>query len=311
MSLVKNTSKSKSSLLKLVLPEYHSKIKGNWKGTSIKTLIFTELYLKNKYDNILHTIPFLMLQLDTVHFFGNPTKHYSLIMDNFNKNMIEIIKPNKDYIKSFFQKTEKRYTFYPVILTVSYNGIAQESEYHSVFFLYDKIYDKVELFNSLNDDLTPFKSDIKIFFTALYGSKIKIIYPNKKLQTIGDLYFDKCTQNDLNFTTTGFCLIWTFWYLEMILSNPKMTTAQVYQKTIKLLNTHPDIVCKIPIGYANFINEATKELDLDFSGNTIKIIRKKDKYKYQIPKKLILLLGLAGALFYTLNQLLFKKIKKI
>jgi hypothetical protein len=41
MSLVKskNTSKNKSSLLKLVDPRYHSKIKGNWKGTGIKNSV--------------------------------------------------------------------------------------------------------------------------------------------------------------------------------------------------------------------------------------------------------------------------------
>jgi hypothetical protein len=308
---VNTLSRNKSISLKLVEQKYSSKNKGHWDGSSFKRIIFTELYLQNKYDTILHTTPFLNLNLITSYNQGNPAEYHSFILDISNTGFILLNKQNINYIKSLFIQTNKRYTFYPVSLSVSYNGMQQEYGSHSAFFLYDKKFNKVELFDSMRENIGFFKPDIKLFFNSLYGSKIKIIYPNKKLQTIAELYLQKCSKYNLNYTTKGFCVVWTLWYLEMILSNPKMTTDKVYQKTINLLNIEPDIICKIPDGYAHFINETTKNYELSFVNDTLKIILKKDKVKYIIPKKLILLLGVAGALFYTLNRLLFKKSKKI
>jgi hypothetical protein len=299
-------SKVGSTSLKLIEKSYKSDIKGEWDGSFFKKIIFTQIYLEKKYSNLLHTIPWVNIRLDTLSYHTKKDKFnvhladwdklYAFKINNKEINLID------KYIK-LYKETDKRYTYYPISTVSFYQDKQQDYGGHSLFFLYDKKFNKVKLFDSIRTELTNFKNDIKIFFNKIYGNNIKIIYPNKSYQTISELYEIKCENKVYNYTAEGFCIIWSLWYLEMILTNTQLSFNKISHKTLKLLNSKSDKICKIAIGYAQFIDNITKNYELVHDKNSISIILIKEKTKYQIPKILIGILGITGAILYIIKKI--------
>jgi hypothetical protein len=318
-------SKVGSTSLKLIEKSYKSDIKGEWGNTNIKQIIFTQLYLEKKYSKLLHTVPWLKLSLDTLEYnygFGvnsSSSRYYEVKDDEHKVHLAdwnikynyEVDKENISEITHFikiYKDTDKRYTFYPAGTYLYRDDIIKEG--HSIFFLYDKKYNQVEMFDSIRSDTWHFRKNIKLFFTKIYGNNVKIIYPDSKIQTIGELYEIKCENKVYNYTAIGFCVIWSLWYLEMILTNPKLNFDQLKNKTIKLLKTDKDKVCKIPIGYAQFIDKLTEKYDIKYNGKSSKIILKNNGNRINIPKVLIGILGTIGAILYIIKKF-NNKTKKI
>jgi hypothetical protein len=297
------------SNLKLPTPKkYNSQIKGEWIGYPHTELIYNQIYITQKYQNILHILPFIELGIGETNFYDKKRLFQFGIRDWNKMKFLELNKTNlnelDDYIK-LYKNTSKRYTFYPI--TQQYTNEENERFSHSLFFLYDKKFNQIELFNSVKDDFNPYKSMIKILFTKIYGKNIKIIYPNNKCRNLGSLHIEKCDKFHPNYLSEGYCVIWTLWYLEVILKNPTLTNKQIQEKVIKTLKYGKDNICKIAISYADFINEITKKFELKITNNKVTIIIRKTTYI--IPKVLITLLGITGAIFYILKKfsIQFKK----
>ena len=72
---------------KLKLPtvkKYNSQIKGKWQGNPHTFLIFTKLYIQEKYKNILHVLPFIHLYIDEYEYFNKKSK-FSFGIKDWNK----------------------------------------------------------------------------------------------------------------------------------------------------------------------------------------------------------------------------------
>lgn len=291
--------------------KYNSKIKGEWIGYPHTKLIYNQIYITEKYKNILHMLPFIELGIAEINF-HNKKRLFQFGIRDWNKMKFLEINKNKldelnDYIK-LYKDTSKRYTFYPI--TQQYTNEEKEQFSHSLFCLYDKKFNQIELFNSVKDDFTNYKSMIKILFTKIYGENIRIIYPNNKCRNLDSLHIEKCENFHPKYLSEGYCVIWTLWYLEVILKNPNLTNKQIQEKVIKNLKQGKDNnICKIAISYANFINELTKKFELKLINNKVTIIIKKTNTKHIIPKVLIMLLGLTGSVLYILKKfkIIFKK----
>lgn len=299
------------SNLKLPTPKkYNSQIKGEWIGHTYKRFIFNELYIQKNYHNILHMLPFIRLNISETSFYNKKSLFQFGIADWNKEKFLEVNKNYLDELNEYiklYKNTNKRYTFYPI--TQEYINEEQERFSHSLFFLYDKKFNQIELFNSVKDDFTPYKSKIKKLFTKIYGKNIKIIYPNNKCRNLTSLHIEKCENFHSNYLSEGYCVIWTLWYLEVILKNPNLTNKQIQEKVIKNLKDDKDTICKIAISYADFIDETTKKFELKLTNNKLTIVIKKTNIRYIIPQVLITLLGVTGAILYILKKfkIIFKK----
>jgi hypothetical protein len=298
----------KSEKLKLVEKSYDSEIKGEWDGSSHKKMIFTELYLEKKYSSLLHTVPWLNLRFEEINDTRKSDYEYKIHIQDWNKGIMYQIdrKMSSNDIKSFiklYQNTNKRYTYYPISTVDILNG-EEEQGGHSLFCLYDKKYNQIELFDSVREDLRGFEKDYIYFFTKVYGKDVKITFPDYKIPTISEVYLKKCSKKMYNYTAYGFCIVWTVWYLEIILNNTNLNFKQINTKTIKELSKRNDKVCKIPVGYAHFIDNTTKNYELGWERGFLKIVSKRTKTKYIIPKVLIGLLGITGAILFVFNRIL-------
>lgn len=293
----------KSSSIKLIEKPFKSKEKGSFQSrTAQYKLIFLELYLAKKFTNLLYYLPFIELGLldDQIQ---NKIK-FGII--DYNKDVLYISEKNefnpnvfKDYFKEY-KDTKKRFTLFVVQQqTISNKCI----DYHSIVFLYDKKYNELELFDSSNQNFQKFKSFIKKFFTAIYGDKLKIFYPYFQ-KPFGIIEDDKC--NDFLYTSSGFCVAWSLWYIEYRLTNVNKSRNIVLKNAIKEFKKG-DKICRVIRGYAMFIDKFVKyyKLDVNKYKGVVKIIDTRTNKKYNIPLKMISLLGLTAAILYMIKKLNF------
>jgi hypothetical protein len=300
--------KTKSSRIDLAEKPFESKIRGNWEGTPGNALLFTELYLKKYYDDLIHSpLPYSLILMKyhpsistTKHLLGivNESRHNRFYnwKDEVYKDLFEI------YFKSI-QNTNKRFTVMNSrIIDVAFDGA---TDGHSIIFLYDKKYNELEIFDSINTDYTPYKKNINNFFKSLYGSKVKIIYPGACVN-IGRTYMEKCiwpkNAPSYLYTSDGFCVVWSLWYLELRFRNLTKTRDQIIAQAVRSLRQGPERICKFIRGYSQFVEKIIKDFRIHRDGKDIVVIVKKDKY-FPVPRMLIEKFGIWGASLYYVKSL--------
>jgi len=293
---------NKSKSIDLVEKSYRKSLKGFWNGTPEIDFLFTELYINKHYNNTLHYLPYLNLNI--VHNHTNNTYQFNIF--DYNKWKIYNKKDKKEfeqYIK-LYKDTDKRFTYFPI---TELNKYANITEGHGIFFIYDNLLNQLELFDPNAGNFHYYKNFFKKFFTKIYGKKIKFIYPDQFCPFFGELHFDKCKNKKYKFKTDGFCAVWCLWYLELRLKNENLKRNEVISKALNKLKKD-NRICKLIRGYAQFIQEITKNFELILD-NGIYIITLKKKTNYIIPQVLITLLGVSGAVIFIIKKLnLFKKI---
>lgn len=294
---------------------------GLFNANSLHNMIYTILIL-NKYDNLcipfqyafndciintklnmynLYTMGIDNLVYDTVniynHYFYEISPYLILWKD---KNVNYINKNFGFYIKKCLGNEKVRFIFMKLTLVPSNNNT------HANIIIYDKVNNKLERFEPYG--LIPYVDsyDLDIFIEDV-GKK----WINKKLSYIKSKNIGlQVISDDSNYDVKklgdpgGFCLAWTYWFLEMRITNPDMDIDEIIRDTIG------DIVkMNVTDGsrmFINFIRNYANDLDkekneflidagidekniynLDFSnGDNDKIINKLRGEFWEIIKKL-------------------------
>ena len=291
----------KYSSIKLIEKTFNSKEKGSFqRSTGHDELIFLELYLVKKFKHLLHYLPFTELVMldDRIHnkiLFGTISYNNGLV-NLFGKNDLNI-DVYKEYFK-IYKDTKKRFTLFIVWQKIKFDTY---DDHHSILFLYDNKFNELELFDSSKQNLNKFKPLIKDFFTEIYGNKLKIIYPYFH-KPFGKLSYDKC--KNFLFSSDGFCVSWSLWYIEYRLTNINKTRNIVLKNAIKQFNKG-DKICRVIRGYAMFIDKFLEyyKLDLNEYRGYAKIIDIRTNKKYIISLKIISLFGLTASILYIIKKL--------
>ena len=294
---------NKSKSIDLVEKPYDKKLKGFWNGFLNTQFLFTELYINKHYSKLLHYLPYL--ELNIVHNTDINTYNFNII--DYNIPMSYNKKNNKkefEYYIKLYKNTDKRFTYFPIDQKIT--AFDQIERSHAIFFIYDKLLNQLELFDPNADNFHYYKNFFKKFFTKIYGKKIKIIYPDLHCPFFGELHLEKCNDKKYKFKSDGFCVAWNLWYLELRLKNEKLTRNEVITKALNLLKKD-NRICKLIRGYSHFIQDITNNFEILFK-NGIYIISIKKKTNYIIPKILITLLGVSGAILFIIKKMnLFNK----
>ena len=317
----------KSTSIDLVEKDFDSKLKGQWCGGSNQTeTLFTELYLKKHYNSILHFVPHIDLlfkeniQLNKIKYcFGIIDYETNIIWNDDEEDYNKII---KKYSK-LFRNTKKRFTFIPVdkYKVVYYNGVRNIKDGHSQLYLYDKKLNIVEYFNSDYDFDSGYSKSVTKFFIELYGEKIKIV--NYWTFPVARIHYANCNDINYNFTSPGYCSIWTLWYIDIRLKNNEIPLQVLVQKIENKLKNNGTLICKLIIGYAQFVKNIIKNhsIETDRNGKLViiqkEIVKKSttplyiskkksttlNRRRYIIPTVLISFGLIAKAIMYAIKKL--------
>ena len=300
-------NKKKSISIDLVEKKFNSKLKGEYSEPISSELIFTKLYINKHYKKILHYLPYIELSLDSIEKESDTDFSHEIFIIDYNKNYLyNKKKDKKEFVQytKLFKNTNKRFTYFPVMQNTFYlDGVR---DIHSIFFIYDKLINQVELFDSNAEDFYFYKTIFNKFFRNIYGKKIKIIYPESHCPFFSELQVINCPDINYIYNSTGYCSVWSLWYLELRLKNKDLSRDQVISKSLTLFKKGDQRICKLIRGYAQFIQEITNKFDLKIENEKIFIIIKESKkksVKYMIPKTLIAILGLTGTLIYLIKKL--------
>lgn len=310
---MKSSSKTKS--FDLINYPFDSKLKGEWGGELVNYFKFIEVYIQKKYKDIVHYLPFIELGLSETCTLNNKGDKYIYdkkfeIMD-FNRFIGYDISTHEpeilviiNKIKERYKNTKKRFTFYTVgqaefdCENIRRNG-------HSMLFLYDTQDNTVELFNSIQDDFYSYKNKISNFFKDIYGKNVKIIYPTKLMCQLAKIFNLKCPETQFLYKSKGYCVIFTFWYLELRLTNKNLDRNQVIQKAINLFkHKYNQQICKTVMGYAQFIQKTVQNYTI-LTGRNGEFIMVVNKNKIIIPAVLLGILGISGSILFILKKLKF------
>lgn len=298
-----------SKSIDFIEKKFDSKIKRKWWCTAPLEFLFIELYIKKKYNKLLHYIPYTSINIIQTERKSNVSSNEFNIINYELSKKYNIKKDKKEFEKYYnsFRNTSKRFTFFQV--TQTWIESNDETYNHALFFLYDKLLNQVELFDSQEQDYYYFRNFFNKFFKKIYGNKIKIIYPDF-IFFFQDLENIKCKNKKYFSESDGFCSAWSLWYLEIRLKNENLSRQQINDKIYEIfIKDKNDRICKLIRGYSQFINKITDDFNLIRENNKIKIIikNKKTTNKYIIPKTLISLLGISGAILFIMKKLnLFK-----
>jgi hypothetical protein len=229
-----------------------------------------QYYIEKKYSKLIHTIPFVDILFKKADNLGS-----LILQDRYNYKRIFITTPKNTKINSkiknyidIYKNTTKRYTFYPITSFTAFNR--NENDKHSLFIIYDKKFNQIELFDSGYDNLEPFKSQVKLFFKEIYGNEITLIYQDHTKTSIGEIFSKNCDDKKNNYTSTsGFCVIFTLWQLETILQNSKFKLEQIRIKIYKMLNKLN--ICSIIFGYSQFVDNFVIDYEPIFTKKGLRI----------------------------------------
>jgi len=321
----------KSTSIDLVEKDFDSKLKGQWCGGSNQTeTLFTELYLKKHYSDILHFVQHIELNFQEQRLKKNSKYYFGLI--DHEKKKVYGFKGIKKYYP-LYRNTKKRFTFFPVYKQVFIieNGKQISIKNHSQLFLYDRKLNIVEYFNSDYRYDYEYSKSVKKFFIKLYGVKIKIV--NYWKYPVAYIHHINCNEDDYNFTASGFCSIWSLWYIDIRLKNNKIPLQLLVKKIENKLRNNETLICKLIIGYTQFVQNIIKThaIETDRNGklviiqkeivkkstipmrsiktekdNEIMIVKKSttiDVHRYIIPTALISVGLLAKAIMYAIKKL--------
>jgi len=126
---------------------------------------------------------------------------------------------------------------------------------HALSAIYDKQTKEVEIFDSNPLKTKKLGPRISVLFEDIYGKDIKIVYLYKCF-SLSNLEY-RCNSIPYKYTTEGFCVIWTLWYLELRLKNRELSREEVYDEAASILKHGPKNakVCELLRGYAQFVDK--------------------------------------------------------
>ena len=195
--------KTKSISVNFNSKPFNSKLKGEWDPEQYKYQAFMELYIKKKYSKDLHYLPFVDLYISYIQSsfapprivfkFLNWVEGFSIRTKNVTKSFGKRFKYFENNIEKY-KNTTKRFTYFPitrsVITKIDKNEDHDVYENHSMFAIYDKLNNEIEIFNSILEDNRMHDKNLKSFFTIIYGNKVNIIFPN--INIFGCMKYDRC-----------------------------------------------------------------------------------------------------------------------
>lgn len=275
--------------------------KGNdtiWKGEILYLNIFIE-YLQTTYNNVKVSEFFYM--------FSNKLNYTSI--KYFNYRVLQEDDIPTDIINEFKNNT-KRFMIIPIgILLSSYIG-------HSNILIIDTVKNEAELFEPYGDLLEYIKP--LVFDNTLYYSKINnlLVKLNPKLKFFPPLTFlpvkgfqfleektcpitEKLGDIKVN-TYTGFCLLWTMFYVEQRIKNENLTRNVLTKKLFNKIYKKNDskYICKLIRNYAAFITSLYKSKSF-MSKVKLRLKFYQNYYKYLIVQSTLQLMLSLAPLYYT------------
>jgi hypothetical protein len=289
---------------------FDSQIVGSWDGSVEKGIIFTEIYIQDKYSKNLHTLKNVTVSLANVEQENKPSRlEFDFLDWNTGEGLSEQkLTGNEEIIQRYaklYRKTDKRFTYFPMDIAY-YDKNIERIIGHSIFAFYDKKVNEVEIFDSIPGEIKPYKQNLKTFFKTIYGNEVSIIFPGQ-FGYFGNIESSQCWDGLYKYNSKGFCLVWSLWYLELRLNNPELSRQEITRKAMKTLRKTEDHqkICKLLRGYAQFIDKFTKDYTIERNNKHL-ILRIKKKTNYLIPKILITTLGLTGAVVLIIKKLNLK-----
>lgn len=307
------TLKTKS--FDLAEKKFSSKQKGVWLARPEYEYEFIDQYFK-KYSKLFHNVPHLNVELVRIMnyktlplgikshagFLDKNTGH----TDVYDKN--EINTPDlQEYIDEF-KNTKKRFTIFTTSTAYWIDRVWHRE--HALAIIYDKKYHELDIFNANQDNINEFREITTLFFKRIYGNSLKIVFPNTSLPFYN--LFDECQERKngelYKFSSPGICVPATLWYLELRLSNPKLTRTEIYKKIVKNVKDKYHL-CEIYLGYAQFIQKTINKYDytIDEDVKVMSIKDPKTNKKVNILLSLTGAIGLLGLLAYGIKKLRNKK----
>jgi hypothetical protein len=290
----------------LVEKPFDSKLSGEWFGSNENKHGFLNTYIQEKFKTKLYILPFIRFGI----FYDEEIKQTLFKIEDWS-TMKQYFK-GQDSFEPFIKKyrdTTKRFTFFP-ITTLELATDESDLIGHSVSALYDKKFNKVEIFDSINTDFKHFKETFKELFSEIYGKNVKIVYIANRCVAFGKLA-SECDETLYKYKSEGFCVIWVLWFLELRLANPEIPKEKLIKKALKRLKDG-DKVCKFVRGYAQFVDNIVSKYSIVRTSKNL-VIEPKDPKSQVFAKKdyrflYVLLASLVGgfAAFRILD-----KIKKI
>lgn len=162
---------------------------------------------------------------------------YFIIWKNENLYYVD---PNLDlYTKKILNYKKIRYIIFKLTLITQYNTT------HANIILYDKVKNELIRFepygieiqssDSLNDML-------KKLFKKCINKDIKFLFPDDylhttKFQSVSNDTDDKIKKRG---DPAGYCLAWTFWFIELKLKNPDVDTKMLVKDAFNKIIKHPN-----------------------------------------------------------------------
>jgi hypothetical protein len=290
---------SKSPEIDIIQRPFDRKHTKEWDGSWDKNDIFFQMYIQEKYKNIVYHVPFSSIGVYLENYkssllfnFGEHDNSFSLSLDTdnkkiqlFNEGRIKDYKPiYKKYINKL-RNTSKRFVIFNAATYIK----GTESS-HAITILYDKITNELELFqrNPGKEKYMPYeeaKTLLLIFFKDVFGKKVKPVYNNSLCVKAWDIS-NLCKAMHFEFyeKLDGDCMIWALWYLELRLKNKDIPRRQVLARTMNIFTKSmkgydPDVnlACKVILGYRKFIDDFTDQFKVvkTSRGSAIRIDKKK------------------------------------
>jgi hypothetical protein len=247
---------SKSSI-DLVEKPFDSKLSGEWAATADKEEIFANTYIQKKFKDSLYTQPFVFFK---IFYDIELQKTVFLLLDSSKITILDLEQDNSDIYLKKYRETTKRFTFFPVSIT-ELSETGDEVLYHSISALYDKKFNKVEIFDSIGSNFKDFKKSFKKLFSEIYGTGVKTVYLVDRCAAFGKLEYERCDKSLYKYKSEGFCAIWTFWFLELRLANPNVPKEKLIEKALKRLK-NKDKVCELLRGYAQFVDNIVSKYSI-------------------------------------------------
>jgi ankyrin repeat protein len=197
-----------------------------------------------------------------------------------NKNIYFIHPKLKEYVLTVINATNIRFILFKLVL-ISPSGL------HSNILIYDKHTNILERFEPYGD-IPHLNSDklnemLQNKFKDIIKSDIIFITPNNNLKNIS--FQTISNENDDTVRKLGdpggYCLAWTFWYIEMKITNPNITSNQLIEKAL-----HEIIHVKKYTNLIDFIRNYSVNLDKIKNNFLLKLgIPKKNLYDVIINDK--------------------------
>ena len=251
---------SKSISLDLAKKPFNSKKEGEWHGYPKNSQLFLHLYIEKMYHDSLFTIKPILLVVLLTHIKLPKLLAYHLANNNIPD--IEYYLPEGEMIPDKYieryRNTKKRFTYFSLLI------INRGKGNHVIPIIYDKNLNRVEFQDnttSISKILNVLTEDFKHFFKNIYGNSVKFDFKTSACSTLK--FLDKVNFcEDYLFKSSGYCAIYTLWYLEIRLKNPNLTKRQIDTKIISYFKKAPHKFCELIIGYADFVNETIKDYEL-------------------------------------------------